>query len=93
MRGVTWRAAGMCEMKVESLRMRNLMVDPFGSGWVGTNAWYTMESGYLKKLFFDMPTWKNLAFALPTRHWYDVGAETGCRSLGERADFIVYFFF
>jgi len=55
-----------------------------------------MESGYLKKLFFDMPTWKTLAFALPTRHWYDVGAETGWdekdvvdRSLGECADFIV----
>ena len=23
----------------------------FGSGWVGTNAWCNMESGYLKKLF------------------------------------------
>jgi len=36
-----------------------------------------MESGYLKKIFFDMPTLKALAFVLPTRHWYDVGAEAG----------------
>jgi len=27
--------------------------------------------------FFDMPTLKALAFAMPTRHRYDVGAETG----------------
>ena len=78
--------------------MRNLVVDlwGFGSGWVGTNAWCTMESGYLKKIFFDMPTLKALAFVLPTRHWYDVGAEAGWdekdvvdRSLGKCADFIV----
>ena len=49
-----------------------------GSGWVGTNAWCNMESCYLKKFFFDMATLKALAFAIPTtRHWYDVGAETG----------------
>ena len=29
------------------------------------------------KSFFDMPTLKALASAMLTRHWYDVGAETG----------------
>ena len=27
--------------------------------------------------FLYMPTLKALAFAMPTRHWFDVGAETG----------------
>jgi len=26
---------------------------------------------------FDMPTLKALAFAMPTRQWYDVGVEAG----------------
>ena len=68
-----------------------------GSGWVGSHAWCNMESGYLNKLFFFyMSTLTALAFAVPTRHWYDVGAEAGWdekdvvdRSLGKCADFIV----
>ena len=56
-----------------------------------------------KSCFFDMPTLKALAFAMPTRlfamptrQWYDVGAEAGWdekdvvdRSLGKCAVFIV----
>jgi len=30
-----------------------------------------------KSCLFDMPTLKTLALAMPTRQWYDVGAEAG----------------
>ena len=113
MRGVTWRAApakfkrGMCEN--ESLRPKDVKFSVylwgFGSGWGATNAWCNMESCCLKKFFFfffDMPTLKALAlaFAMPTRHWYDVGAEAGWdekdvvdRSLGKFWFYSLSFFF
>ena len=74
MRGVIWRAApakfktGMCEMKILGSEVLwcifgTLVQD--GLAHMRGVIWRAVTS---KKCFFDMPTLKALAFAMPTRH-------------------------